>query len=178
MQRPIREHMNESYKELWGAVEQTGLCDWTLNSEEAASVTGPGGIHCHGDLVHGCCGDADERRHSGEQQFWVVAWPIAYSTMCPADRGDYVHGCCNVVCAHVCFCVCDCIHVCFTAVYLERFSMFSDHEMSDSLAPRWWSLCCLRSSPEELLTPQPPTYLITTPHSPTARSEVCVYMCT
>lgn len=48
--------------ELYRAVEQMGQCDWMLSSEEAASVTGPGGIRCHGDLELGCRGDADERR--------------------------------------------------------------------------------------------------------------------
>ena len=44
-----------------------------LSLEEAASVTGPGGIRCHGDLELGCRGDGDERRQSGEWHFWAGA---------------------------------------------------------------------------------------------------------
>lgn len=72
-----------SYEERWRAVEQTGRRDWMVSVEEAASVTSPGGIRCHGDLGRCCCGDGDERRQSGEWHFWAGAWPTAYSPVCP-----------------------------------------------------------------------------------------------
>lgn len=148
-----------------------------LSLEEAACVTGPGGICCHGDLVRGCHGDGDERRQSGERHFWVVAWPTAYSTM-PCGQRWLCAGapqCCVCLFKYMCVCLNSCVFVSKNGAYLQCDSMISDHEMSDSLAPRWWSLWCLCSSPEELLTPQPPAYLITTtPHSLTVRSEVCM----
>lgn len=38
-----------------------------------ASVPGPGGIHCHGDLKRGYRGDGDERQRHGGRHFWVKA---------------------------------------------------------------------------------------------------------
>lgn len=103
--RPFREHMRYSYLELWRAAEQIGPCDWTFSVVEAASVTDPDGIHCHGDLRCCYCGDIDE--------IWQVGWwhsererDQQSTALRPEDRDDYVPAHCNALSMFECMCVC------------------------------------------------------------------------
>ena len=103
--RPIREHVKQSYKDLWRVVQLKGRCDWMLSLEETASVTGPGGICCHGDLKAWL----PWRCWWKTAVWWAAgAWPTAYSRAYPGDSGDHMQGHRDVACLYFVF-ECTCI---------------------------------------------------------------------